>query len=99
MAKLAKISTYTVAAKYMHMYRTLSLKHVLTSILVRSIGMKMTKSIHMMEETGGKGTSANSSLPPDASWWKIESNSCSPVDILTVFKRDRAGVENGERYR
>ena len=61
--------------------------------------MKMTKSIHMMEETGGKGTSVNASLPPDASWWKIESNSCSPVDILTVFKRDRAGVENGERYR
>ena len=59
--------------------------------------MKTRKTSHRRNDTGGKATSvaiSTSSLPPDWSL-KMFSYWYSPVVIVTVFTKERAGEENG----
>ena len=67
-----------------------------TSMLVSRIGKTMTNTTHNMYDTGGKGISSASSLPPAASRQKIESKSKSPAVIDISLTREFPGVENGD---
>ena len=65
-------------------------------MLVRMIGIRMTKTIQRITATGGKGISSAPSPAPDGSWRKIASKSNSPVVIVMTLRKERGTVENGE---
>lgn len=69
-----------------------------TSMLVRSIGIRMMNTIQRMTETGRYAISDSESVRPEGSSRKIWSKLSSPVVIVIVFSRDRGRSENGERY-
>ncbi len=67
-----------------------------TSMLVSRMGMMMTKTIHNMYETGGKGISWALSLSPAESRRKRESKSKSSAVIDITLIREISGFANGD---
>ena len=89
---------YTVA---MHTYKYVSslqeaFRVLLTSMLVRRMGIRMMKINQSITEMAGNGISLSVSRSPFGDRRNSESKSKSPVVIVIAFKMARPGDENGD---
>ena len=69
---------------------------LLTSMLVRRMGIRMMKINQSITEMVGKGISLSASRSPFGDRRNSESKSKSPVVIVIAFKIARPGDENGD---
>ena len=70
-----------------------------TSILVKRMGIKITKLIHRIYEIGGKRISWACSISPLGDLRKTVSKLKSPAVMEMIFSIAVAGGENGDRYK
>ena len=98
---IVTITYYVYCTVAMHTCRyinhMLSMQKVLlTSMLVRRMGIRMMKINQSITEMVGNGISLSASRSPFGDRRNSESKSKSPVVIVIAFKMARPGDENGD---